>query len=56
MGRTDVVVEGCGGSARTWAVEFDAAHQLGGSAVKPVVLWPGDRVTVCGNPGRDPRK
>ena len=33
---------------------FDAARWLTGSATEPPVLSPGDLVTVCGNPGRDP--
>ena len=50
----ELVVQGQGVHERTWAVEFDAAHRLTGSAGEPPLLLPGDRVTVCGNPGRDP--
>ena len=48
----DLVVEGRKGWNGTWAVEFDAASHL---ARRPgrIVLRPGDRITVCGNPGRD---
>ena len=50
----ELVVKREGANARTWAVEFDAAHRLTGSATEPPVLLPGDTVTVCGNPGQDP--
>ena len=43
-----------GASERTWAVEFEAASRLTGSAGEPPLLLPGELVTVCGNPGRDP--
>ena len=49
-----LVVEDDQGTTRTWAVELDAANQLTGSAVSQFVLGPGDRIMVCGNPGRDP--
>ena len=50
----ELVVKRQGAGERTWAVEFDAARRLTGSATEPPLLLPGDLVTVCGNPGRDP--
>ena len=50
----ELVVKRQGADERIWAVEFDAARRLTGSATEPPVLSPGDLVTVCGNPGRDP--
>ncbi|MEE9178692.1 MAG: DUF6152 family protein [Acidimicrobiia bacterium] len=52
--RLHLVVEDDQGTMRTWAVELDAANQLTGSAVSQAVLGLGDRIMVCGNPGRDP--
>ena len=49
-----LIVEDDRGNPRTWAVELDAAHQLTSLAVNQVALRTGDRITVCGNPGRDP--
>ena len=50
----ELVVKRQGETERIWAVEFDAARRLTGSATEPPLLLPGDLVTVCGNPGRDP--
>ena len=50
----ELVVKREGAPTRTWVVEFDAARRLTGSATERPVLLPGDHVTVCGNPGRDP--
>ena len=50
----ELVVIRQGAIARTWAVEFDAARRLTGPASEPPLLLPGDLLTVCGNPGRDP--
>ena len=50
----ELVVKRQGADERTWVVEFDAARRLTGSAGEPPRLLPGDLVTVCGNPGRDP--
>ena len=49
-----LVVRGSRGRTRTWAVEFDTASKLSSSGVSQAALRPGDRITVCGNPGRDP--
>ena len=49
-----LAVEDDWGSTRTWAVELDAEHELTGSALNRAALRPGDRIAVCGNPGRDP--
>ena len=49
-----LVVRGGRGRTRTWAVEFDTADRLISSGVSREALRPGDRITVCGNPGRDP--
>ncbi len=49
-----LVVRGSRGRTRTWAVEFGTASKLSSSGVSQVALRPGDRITVCGNPGRDP--
>ena len=48
-----LVVGGGRGPTRTWAVEFDTASKLSSSGVSQAALRPGDRITVCGNPGRD---
>ncbi len=48
------LVVGGRGRTRTWAVEFDTASKLSSSGVSQAALRPGDRITVCGNPGRDP--
>ena len=49
-----LVVRGGRGRTRTWVVEFDTADRLMSSGVSREALRPGDRITVCGNPGRDP--
>ncbi len=49
-----LVVAGGRGRTRTWAVEFDTASKLSSSGVSQAALRPGDRITICGNPGRDP--
>lgn len=46
-------VSGDPNGTRTWSVELEGAaklHQLGVDSETP---RPGDRITVCGNPGRD---
>ena len=50
----EIVVQRQGANARTWTIEFDGAHRLTGSTGERPLLLPGDYVTVCGNPGRDP--
>lgn len=50
----DLVVESRGGVTRTWAIEFDDLRLPDVAAVDHTTLKPGDQVTVCGNPGRDP--
>ena len=42
-----------GGERRTWVVELDDPDARRAEAGVSA-LQPGDRVTVCGNPGRDP--
>ena len=37
----------------TWSVELEGAAKLHQLGVDRETLRPGDRVTVCGNPGRD---
>ena len=49
-----LVVEGERGERRTWAVEFDGTAKLSQQGLSRETLQPGDRITVCGNPGRDP--
>ena len=46
-----LVVERRGSLARTWAVEID---DVGTPVTSRSTLEPGDQVSVCGNPGRDP--
>lgn len=41
-------------TTRTWAIEFDELRLPDGGPVGRSTLEPGDRITVCGNPGRDP--
>ncbi len=43
-----------GGRARTWAVEWRAANRLSRAGLTGDALSPGDTVTLCGHPGRDP--
>ena len=43
-----------GGGLHTWAVEWRAASRLQGLGWTADALGVGDRVRVCGNPGRDP--
>lgn len=43
-----------GGRARTWAVEWRAADRLSRAGLSGEALAPGDAVTLCGHPGRDP--
>ena len=47
-----LVVRDNRGRPRTWAVEF--ANKLSSSDMSQAALRPGDRIAVCGNPGRDP--
>ncbi|MEE8217694.1 MAG: DUF6152 family protein [Vicinamibacteria bacterium] len=49
-----LVVRGGRGRTRAWTVEFDTASKLSSSGVSQAALRSGDRITVCGNPGRDP--
>jgi hypothetical protein len=42
------------GRARTWAVEWRAANRLSRAGLSGEALAPGDAVTLCGHPGRDP--
>ena len=49
-----LVVQGDRGRPRTWAVEFDDPDKLSSSGGTHEALRPGDRIAVCGNPGRDP--
>lgn len=46
-------VPGDGSGARTWSVELEGAAKLRQLGVERETLRPGDRITVCGNPGRD---
>lgn len=39
---------------QTWAVEWRAADRLQMRGIGPGAVAPGDRVIVCGHPGRDP--
>ena len=43
-----------GGRARTWAVEWRAAARLSRAGLTGDDLAPGDAVTLCGYPGRNP--
>ena len=42
------------GAIHTWAVEWRAARRLGQMGWSAGALMVGDRVMICGNPGRDP--
>lgn len=46
-------VAGEGSDGRIWSVELEGAAKLHQLGVEPGTLKPGDRVTICGNPGRD---
>lgn len=46
-------VAGEGSDGRTWSVELEGAAKLHQLGVERGTLKPGDRITVCGNPGRD---
>ena len=43
-----------GGRVRIWAVEWRAANRLSRAGLTGKALAPGDAVTLCGHPGRDP--
>jgi hypothetical protein len=49
-----VRVVDAGGRARTWAVEWRAANRLSRAGLTGDALAPGDPVTLCGYPGRNP--
>ncbi len=51
-----LAVEGERGGTRTWAVELDDTAKLSQQGLSRETLQPGDRISVCGNPGRDPGK
>lgn len=38
---------------RTWSIELEGAARLRQLGLEQGTLQPGDRITVCGNPGRD---
>ena len=38
---------------RTWSIELEGAVRLRQLGLEQGTLQPGDRITVCGNPGRD---
>ncbi len=42
------------GHMQTWSIEWGGGAQLTQAHVTRFTLKPGDRVTVTGNPGRDP--
>lgn len=42
------------GVVRTWAVEWRAADRLSRAGLTGNALAPGDAITLCGHPGRDP--
>lgn len=44
---------GAGGRPLTWSIEMEGAARLRQLGVGADALRPGDRLTVCGNPGRD---
>ena len=46
-------VPGGGNGVRTWSVELEGAAKLQQLGVDRETLRSGDRITVCGNPGRD---
>ena len=48
-----LLVAGEQGRSRTWAVELEGTAKLREQAVSVETLQPGDRLTVCGNPGRN---
>ena len=41
------------GGGRIWSIELEGAAKLHQLGVERGTLRPGDRITVCGNPGRD---
>ena len=49
-----LAVEAENGATRTWAVELDDTAKLSRQGLSRETLQPGDQLTVCGNPGRDP--
>lgn len=49
-----VRVTGDDGVVRTWAVEWRAADRLSRAGLTGDALAPGDAITLCGHPGRDP--
>lgn len=46
-------VAGAGSGGRIWSVELEGAAKLHQLGVERGTLKPGDRISVCGNPGRD---
>lgn len=46
-------VGGDGGGGRIWSIELEGAAKLHQLGMERGTLRPGDRITVCGNPGRD---
>ena len=46
-------VAGEGSGGRIWSVELEGAAKLHQLGVERGTLKPGDRISVCGNPGRD---
>ena len=49
-----LLVAGERGGSRIWAVEVEGPAKLREQGGSVKTLKPGDRITVCGNPGRDP--
>ena len=49
-----LAVDGREGRDRTWAIELDGVEPPPAPGATWSSLRPGDRITVCGNPGRDP--
>ena len=41
------------GRFRTWTVELESATKLNQEEMTREIVRPGDRLTVCGHPGRD---
>ncbi len=44
------------GQMQTWAIEWGGGAQLNEAHVTRDTLKPGDKVTITGNPGRDPNE